>query len=110
MHKIRLMTEITAPKNNMTKVTIAVILMLLVVIFSIQNSSSTPVKVYFWEVNAPLVLLFVICVMLGILAAIIALWPISRYSKKTQKLLEEQKTRIEFLEQQLTQKDKDIIQ
>ncbi len=94
-----------APKNNMTKVVLAVILMTLIVVFSIQNSESTPVKVFFWEVNAPLVLLFVICFMCGIIAAIITLWPISRYSKKMQKQMEEQKTKIELLESQLKQKD-----
>lgn len=89
----------------MTKVVLAVVLMTLIVIFSIQNSSSTPVKVYFWEVNAPLVLLFIISFMLGIIAAIITLWPISRHSKKLHKLVEEQKSKIETLESQIRYKD-----
>lgn len=95
----------TTPKNNMTKVVLAVVLMTLIVIFSIQNSESTPVKVYFWEVNAPLVLLFVICFMCGIIASIITLWPISRHSKRLQKQMEDQKAKIELLESQLKQKD-----
>ncbi len=95
----------TTPKNNMTKVVLAVVLMTLIVIFSIQNSESTPVKVYFWEVNAPLVLLFVICFMCGIIASIITLWPISRHSKRLQKQTEDQKAKIELLESQLKQKD-----
>jgi len=53
---------------------------------------------YFWEINAPLVLWFVICFMLGILIAIVALWPISRHSKRKTKLIEELKARIELLE------------
>lgn len=99
------MEVVEQPKNNMTKVVLAVVLMTLIVIFSIQNSSSTPVKVYFWEVNAPLVLLFVISFMLGIIASIITLWPISRHSKKMRKLVEEQRTKIELLESQLKHKD-----
>jgi uncharacterized integral membrane protein len=86
------------PKNHIPKIIIGTIIVLLLVVFSVQNSFPATVKLYFWEINAPLVLWFVICFILGITIAIVALWPISRHSKRKTKLIEELKARIELLE------------
>ena len=86
------------PKNHIPKIIIGTIIVLLLVIFSVQNSYPATVKFYFWDVNAPLVLWFVICFILGIAISVVALWPISRHSKRKTKLIEELKNRIELLE------------
>ena len=86
------------PKNHIPKIIIGTIIVLLLVIFSVQNSNPAAVKFYFWDVNAPLVLWFVICFILGIAISVVALWPISRHSKRKTKLIEELKNRIELLE------------
>lgn len=91
------------PGTSYTKLVIGVIIILLLVIFSVQNSMSTTVKVYFWDVNAPLVLLFVISFTLGLLLAVVSVWPISRHSKRKTKLIEQLESRVEFLESQLKQ-------
>ncbi len=86
------------PKNNIPKIITGMAVVLLLVIFSVQNSYPATIKIFFWDVHAPLVLSFVICFILGLFTAVITLWPISRHSKRKSKLIEELKARIETLE------------
>lgn len=92
------MTNEEQPKNQLPKIVAGMVVVLLLVIFSVQNSYPAAIRVFFWDINAPLVLSFVICFILGLLTAIIALWPISRHSKRKSKLIDDLKARIELLE------------
>lgn len=98
------MENLDKPKNPMGKIIAGIVIIILVVIFALQNSESTAVKLYFWETNAPLVLLFLLCFTAGLCFAILALLPINRNSKRKTKLIEELKSRIESLEYQLKDK------
>jgi uncharacterized integral membrane protein len=81
-------------------------ILLLIVVFSVQNSTNTPVKLWFWQGSAPLVLLFVVCFMLGLSFTLILIWPISKHSKRKSKLIKELENRVETLEQKLTDNNK----
>lgn len=98
------MENLDKPQNPMGKIIAGIILIILVVIFALQNSESTLVKLYFWDANAPLVLLFLLCFTAGLCFAILALLPVSRNSKRKTKLIDELKSRIEILESQLKDK------
>lgn len=55
---------------------IILILAILLVIFTLQNSIDITLNVFFWEVsNAPLVLVLIGCVLIGYLIASIYLYP-----------------------------------
>lgn len=57
-------------------VIIVLILAVLLVIFTLQNSIEITLNVFFWEItNAPLVLVLICCVLLGYLIAAIYLYP-----------------------------------
>jgi uncharacterized integral membrane protein len=93
------------PKNYGWKILSLIVILLLIVIFSVQNSTETLVKILFWEGNAPLVLLMVFCFALGLSFALIAIWPISRHSKRKTKLIREMELRIDLLEQEIKRKE-----
>ncbi len=93
------------PANYGWKILLSMAILLLIVVFSVQNSTDTPVKLWFWAGSAPLVLLFVICFMLGLSFTLILIWPISRHSKRKSKLIKELGNRIEILEQKLIDKN-----
>jgi uncharacterized integral membrane protein len=72
------------------------ILAILLVIFTLQNSFEITINVFMWEIqNAPMVLVLLICILLGYLLAVIYFYPrvwrlekkLSR-SAKTEKKLE----------------------
>jgi uncharacterized integral membrane protein len=94
--------------NQVSKIIIGIIIIILVVIFSLQNSDSTMVRFIVWEGNAPLVLLFLSCFVLGLIVALFAVWPINRHSKRKSKLISELSARIEVLETQLKNKPTNI--
>lgn len=55
---------------------IMLILAILLVIFTLQNSFEISINVFFWEIyNAPLVLVLLICILLGYLLAVVYFWP-----------------------------------
>lgn len=57
-------------------VIIMLILAILLVIFTLQNSFEISINVFFWELhNAPLVLVLLVCILLGYLLAVIYFWP-----------------------------------
>ena len=94
------------PANYGWKILLSMAILLLIVVFSVQNSTNTPVKLWFWEGSAPLVLLFVVCFMLGLSFTLILIWPISKHSKRKSKLIKELENRVETLEQKLTDNNK----
>jgi|GEM_PF-4497554 len=97
------------PKNYGWKVLLAIIILLAIVVFSVQNSNQTLVKLWFWEGNAPLVFLMVFSFVLGLSFALLAIWPVSRHSKRKSKLIKELQTRIDVLEQNLSKNDTSSI-
>ncbi len=94
------------PANYGWKILLSMAILLLIVVFSVQNSTNTPVKLWFWQGSAPLVLLFVVCFMLGLSFTLILIWPISKHSKRKSKLIKELENRVETLEQKLTDNNK----
>jgi len=62
---------------------ISVTLLILVVVFTLQNSSVSTIKLLFWEINASLSLMLIFTFTLGILVAVIVLTPIIIRLKKT---------------------------
>ena len=77
---------------------IMLILAILLVIFTLQNSFEVSISVFFWEIpNAPLVLVLLICVLLGYIISAIYFYPRVwklerkyRHSLQTEKKLETQ--------------------
>ncbi len=63
---------------------IMLILAILLVIFTLQNSFEISISVFFWEIqNAPMVLVLLVCILLGYLLALIYFYPrIWRLDKK----------------------------
>lgn len=52
------------------------VLAILLVIFTLQNSFEVSIDVFFWEIhNAPMVLVLLICILLGYLVAAVYFWP-----------------------------------
>jgi len=82
---------------------IILILAILLVIFTLQNSVEISINVFFWEIpNAPLVLVLLSCVLLGYIISAIYFYPrlwtlkkdyrkISKSKEKLEKELEEHK-------------------
>lgn len=88
------------PKNYGWKVLISIIILLLIVVFSVQNSTGTRIKFLMWDRETPLVFLMVFSFVLGLSFALLAIWPVSRHSKRKSKLIKELQLRIDFLEEQ----------
>ncbi|NLO03696.1 MAG: LapA family protein [Bacteroidales bacterium] len=70
---------------------IVLILAILLVIFTLQNSFEVTINVFFWEIsNAPLVLVLIVCLVLGYLLASIyfypQIWRLSKENKRFSKL------------------------
>ncbi|MGB9746507.1 MAG: LapA family protein [Bacteroidales bacterium] len=57
------------------KLILSVILVLLLVVFSVQNSSSTNIHIFFWTVPCPVSLLMVILFIMGLLTGVFILKP-----------------------------------
>lgn len=64
-----------------------IVLLLIVVIFSVQNIQPVEIKLFFWQISAPAVLTIVICFLLGFLAGWFFRW--SRERKKDASVLDE---------------------
>ncbi len=86
------------PKNYGWKVLISIVILLLIVVFSVQNSTGTRIKFLIWDRETPLVFLMVFSFVLGLSFALLAIWPVSRHSKRKSKLIKELQLRIDFLE------------
>jgi len=98
------MENLEKPGNQVAKIVIGLIVIFLVVIFSLQNSTVTLVKFIVWEGNAPLVLLFLLCFALGLSFSLVAVWPMNKQSKRKTKLISDLNARIDLLESQLKEK------
>ena len=99
------METIEKPKNQVTKIIAGLVIIFLVVIFSLQNSEATMVRFMGWEGNAPLVLLFLLCFVLGLTFSLIAIFPLNKHSKQKSRLIGELKARVEMLEAQLKNRE-----
>ena len=65
---------------------VVLILAILLVIFTLQNSFEVSITVFFWEINnAPLVLVLICCVVLGYLIAVLYFYPHTWKLKKDYK-------------------------
>ncbi|MEZ4804489.1 MAG: LapA family protein [Bacteroidia bacterium] len=56
------MSNSNTPKNNGFKLVMTIALVLIVVIFALQNSAETMIKFWFWQGDLPLVILL-LCVL-----------------------------------------------
>lgn len=71
-------------------IVILLILAILLVIFTLQNTTDITLNIFFWEINeAPLVLVLLSCILLGYLIAVFyfypRLWKVKRENKQLQK-------------------------
>ncbi|HKL32784.1 MAG TPA: LapA family protein [Tangfeifania sp.] len=79
---------------------IILILAILLVIFTLQNSVEISINVFFWEIpNAPLVLVLLSCVLLGYIISAIyfypRLWTLKKESRKISKSKEKLEKELE---------------
>jgi putative membrane protein len=54
-----------------TRIIISILLAILLVVFTIQNSEIITVRLYFWDTNIPGALLFLICLCIGVFIGIL---------------------------------------
>jgi len=54
-----------------TRIIISVLLAILLVIFTIQNSEIVTVRLFFWDTKVPAALLFIICLCIGVFIGIL---------------------------------------
>ena len=54
-----------------TRIIIAIIMSILLVIFTIQNTEIVNVKLYFWNPQIPRALLILICICIGIIIGVL---------------------------------------
>jgi lipopolysaccharide assembly protein A len=87
------------------KIILAIFIILLVVVFSIQNNTETSVKFWFWDSTAPLVLILFFSFILGLLLMLIMMWPMSRRIKRKNKTIAQLEERIATLERTNIKKD-----
>ncbi|MGQ8338476.1 LapA family protein [Sunxiuqinia sp. A32] len=70
---------------------IILILALLLVIFTLQNTMLVSLKIFFWELtDVPLVLTLIVCLIIGFLVAFILYYPSAWKMKKKIKNLQKQ--------------------
>ncbi|MES2618849.1 MAG: lipopolysaccharide assembly protein LapA domain-containing protein [Bacteroidota bacterium] len=84
------------------KLITAVVLLILVIIFAIQNSDTTTVKLWFWDMQLPLIILFLVCFLAGLLFAVLAILPVYKSSNRKSKLIDELQSKINILEKNNT--------
>ena len=80
------------------KLALSLIQIVLVVIFALQNSKNTMVKIFFVETEAPLIILFLVCFIIGLLIGLIAFFGTYRTIKRQNKTIEELNFKIKNLE------------
>ncbi|MDP2174812.1 MAG: LapA family protein [Bacteroidota bacterium] len=85
-------------QKNPIKIVLSFIPIILVVIFALQNSNNTIVKVFFWEINAPLVILFLLCFTIGLLFGLMAFFSSYKDAKRKNKIIEQLQQKIDSLE------------
>ncbi len=85
-------------KGSFVKIIIGIVILILVIILSIQNNTNTEVSILFWTKNAPLIILFLMCFLAGLIFALLAIMPIYRQSSRKSKLIKELQERIDLLE------------
>jgi uncharacterized integral membrane protein len=88
------------PKRFLFRILLAIIIVILIVTFSLQNSDITDVRIIFWTASFPLVILFLMCFIAGIFLVLIGAAPIISHSKSKSRLIEQLKERIDFLEKE----------
>jgi uncharacterized integral membrane protein len=80
------------------KLALSLIPIVLVVVFSLQNSRNTLVKIFFIETEAPLIILFLVCFSIGLLIGLVVFFGTYRTIKKQNKTIEELNQKIQNLE------------
>jgi putative membrane protein len=81
----------------MKRLIIALLIALLIIIFAIINSTSTPINFILFKIELPLSLLFIVLLLLG---AILAMFYSVPELKKKNETIEKQASRIKELENQ----------
>lgn len=80
---------------------LGLLLAILLVVFTLQNSESIAIKMFFWNINIPLAILILVCLLVGYLLPHISYIPriwklkseLSRTKKEKEKLEEKGKTK-----------------
>lgn len=80
----------------MAVVIIILILAILLVIFTLQNSIEISINAFFWQINdAPLVLVLIVCIVVGYLFGALYLYPQLWRLRKENKRLKRAKSELE---------------
>lgn len=95
------MDALDKPKSYGPKIIGSIVILLIIVLFSVQNSSETLIKFMIWEGMAPLVIIMVVSFALGLCFALIALLPVNRYANLKNKRIHELESQISILENKL---------
>lgn len=90
-----------------TALIISISVLLITVIFTLQNAVATEIKLLFWNTEASLSLILFITLAIGILSAIIALTPHLLSLRST---ISKQKKTIEKLEKDIQSRKQGIIE
>lgn len=82
-------------------IVILLILAILLVIFTLQNTTDITLNIFFWEINdAPLVLVLLSCILLGYLIAVFYLYPRLWKVKREYKQLQKHTSELEDMQQE----------
>lgn len=80
---------------------LGLLLAILLVVFTLQNAESIPIKIFFWNIRIPLAILILVCLLIGYLLPHISYLPriwklkseLSQTRKEKEKLEEKEKSR-----------------
>ncbi len=70
------------PKSHKIRLLLLVLIAVLLVVFSIQNSHEVVIKLWFWRLQTSMVIAIVISIISGIILTSLYLWPIISYKNK----------------------------
>lgn len=90
------------PHRFLYKIILALVIVILIIIFSLQNNANTTVTILFWQASLPLILLFLLSFIVGILITLIGIMPVIRASRSKSLLIKTLMERVDKLEKENT--------
>lgn len=85
-------------QRGIYKLIAAVVLLLLIIIFAIQNSQRTVVTLWFWTMELPLIVIFMMCFLAGLCFSLLAIIPAYREASRKSKHIEALESKLNQLE------------
>lgn len=95
--------------KNQWKLIVSIIILILVVIFALQNTSSVPIDLFFAKYSVPLVLVILLSLLLGVIVGLIASFSaIASQKKEKNAAIKELNAAKETNLREVAAKDKEI--